>query len=445
MLKKTELTIVAILILALAVMIIQERIWPPKEALASSSTVTPLSGEEVFQNNEQVKDTAVIEEGDSIKTGEDSRALVTFADGSTIELEPGTVITIDMLTDTGISVGQQIGRTWSAVKKLAGGPVNDFKINTPSARVVVWGTLIDTLVEENGDSLIGAFKGTVEVTAGGITRLVEAGMQSLIKSGEAPQLPQSIPLAQNRLEFTIDGGAWALVVDSPQERSIGVVSPGIVVNQIPRSTTTGAQAEPQFIVVPAAENNSDSKYYVALYGREGAQDVDVMVTGYSGGEEVFTVAKENIIVPSCIENNDQQNKYVASFIVTIDDSGMVTGGAFDGDFVPAPDHTDYNSKQKNWPGHLEIKDWATVRADEAITPQANFSAGMKDGKIDFSNFSTGDIISYSWDFGDGNTSDEINPSHEYGQGEYMVSLTVEGPAGEDTSRITIYIFNVPGD
>jgi PKD repeat protein len=43
----------------------------------------------------------------------------------------------------------------------------------------------------------------------------------------------------------------------------------------------------------------------------------------------------------------------------------------------------------------------------------------------FNDLSTGDISSWSWDFGDGNFSSEKNPSHQYGEaGTYQVCLTV---------------------
>jgi PKD repeat protein len=45
----------------------------------------------------------------------------------------------------------------------------------------------------------------------------------------------------------------------------------------------------------------------------------------------------------------------------------------------------------------------------------------------FSNQSTGNILTYSWEFGDGTTSSLMNPSHQYQQaGTYNVCLTVQG-------------------
>lgn len=256
-------------------------------------------------------------------------------------------------------------------------------------------------------------------------------------------MPQPIPFPENRVEFKVEGPAWALVVDWPQQRSIGVVPPGIVLNQIARSTTTGVKSEPQFTVIPVAEEEGIESYYVVLYGRDWGGEVTVEVRGYTGGENVFTFNEDGIEVQAYAKSGKQETKYVAKLEVEVDADGNIAGGEF-GEFVMAREHPDSELWTEKGPGHLEIKDWATVRVDETIAPQANFSASMKDGKLNFTNFSTGDIVGYSWDFGDGNISVEMNPFHEYGEGEYTVSLTVSGPTGEnDTARITIYVFTAP--
>jgi hypothetical protein len=52
--------------------------------------------------------------------------------------------------------------------------------------------------------------------------------------------------------------------------------------------------------------------------------------------------------------------------------------------------------------------------------------------IQFTDKSSGNITSYSWDFGDNSTSAERNPSHTYlSEGTYTVSLRVEGNGNTD--------------
>ena len=54
--------------------------------------------------------------------------------------------------------------------------------------------------------------------------------------------------------------------------------------------------------------------------------------------------------------------------------------------------------------------------------------------------SEGEIVSWSWNFGDGNTSDERSPYHKYElPGSYIVSLAVQGPGGTHTAQRTILV------
>jgi len=114
-----------------------------------------------------------------------------------------------------------------------------------------------------------------------------------------------------------------------------------------------------------------------------------------------------------------------------------------------PDHTyrtggKYTVKLKvSGPGGCDTEtrtDYITVYTP----PQANFCASPRSGPapltVQFEDKSTGDITSWSWDFGDGQTSSSRNPSHTYSNsGQYTVKLTVNGPGGSDTKTKTDYI------
>lgn len=73
-----------------------------------------------------------------------------------------------------------------------------------------------------------------------------------------------------------------------------------------------------------------------------------------------------------------------------------------------------------------------------IAPEAAFRVSASDGvvpfEVQFADLSTGEITSWSWDFGDGTTSDRPAPSHVYvTTGDFDVRLTVTGPAGRDST------------
>lgn len=60
--------------------------------------------------------------------------------------------------------------------------------------------------------------------------------------------------------------------------------------------------------------------------------------------------------------------------------------------------------------------------------------------VDFSDASTGEPTSRTWDFGDGETSHHANPSHPYADPDaYTVTLTVENAGGSSVATITITI------
>jgi len=79
-----------------------------------------------------------------------------------------------------------------------------------------------------------------------------------------------------------------------------------------------------------------------------------------------------------------------------------------------------------------------------IIPVASLTADPDRGfvplTVDFTDTSSGDPISWDWDFGDGDTSDEQNPTHTYNAvSNYAVDLTVCNLDGCDVTSGTIYV------
>jgi len=81
-------------------------------------------------------------------------------------------------------------------------------------------------------------------------------------------------------------------------------------------------------------------------------------------------------------------------------------------------------------------------------PVASFTMDKTKAAVDepvqFTSKSTGEITSWSWDFGDGNTSTEQNPSHAYAEkGSYTASLTVSNKAGSHTATLAVTVLLPP--
>ena len=139
----------------------------------------------------------VLEEDDIIKVGDDSQAIITFFEGSIIELASSTQIEIkalepaDAVSLKTVSIQQDIGRTVSRVKKLAD-PASSYQIETPSSIAAVRGTTMVVNVDLDGISRVFNEEGSVFVAAQGVEIQIPEGMQSIILPGQPPSLP-SLP------------------------------------------------------------------------------------------------------------------------------------------------------------------------------------------------------------------------------------------------------------
>ena len=114
-------------------------------AQAHSSTVTVLDGQVLIRHGSgpfaQIGDGDVVGPDDTIRTAAASHGVLTFFDGSTIELEPDTEITITALQasasgDKIVQISQALGRTWHVVTKLVS-PNSRYEINTPASTAAV--------------------------------------------------------------------------------------------------------------------------------------------------------------------------------------------------------------------------------------------------------------------------------------------------------------------
>lgn len=64
--------------------------------------------------------------------------------------------------------------------------------------------------------------------------------------------------------------------------------------------------------------------------------------------------------------------------------------------------------------------------------------------VQFNNNSSGDVLSYLWDFGDGNTSELENPNYDFPAiGDYLVTLTVSDQYFSDDYQINYTVYGLP--
>jgi hypothetical protein len=149
-----------------------------------------------------------LQAGDSIKTGDDSRAKITFFDGSTIELQAGTEIEItslDISTETGsttITLEQTIGNTVSRVTKLVD-PASRYEVETPTGVVAVRGSAVQIYVTEDGTTRAVNLEGEIWAVGEGVELQVPEGQQCIIRPGQQPELIVEVTFADLNLEAAV--------------------------------------------------------------------------------------------------------------------------------------------------------------------------------------------------------------------------------------------------
>jgi len=209
----------------------------------------------------------IINAGDRVQTAERSHAMVTFFDGSTLEIEPATTVQIEEASSAAsgaiaIRIAQTIGRTWASVQKLSRAD-SKFELRSPTMTAVVRGTGFLTEVLADGTSTVETTDGTVQVTAQGQTVNVSAGQTTSAPPNAPPSAPASTA-PSNRLRFGMHSPAYLVAVD-PFGRACGIVLPGpTVVRQIPGCLASDAGTEPQLVDVPDASAGTYQVYVASI-------------------------------------------------------------------------------------------------------------------------------------------------------------------------------------
>ena len=149
-----------------------------------------------------------LEVGDSIKTGDDSDAEITFFDGSTIELQAGTemeIASLEISADTGtttVTLEQTIGTTMSRITKLVD-PASRYEIETPTGVVAVRGTVVQVHVTEDRTTHVAVLEGEVWVTGEGAELQIGEGQKCIVRPDQPPELVVEVAFADPNLEAAV--------------------------------------------------------------------------------------------------------------------------------------------------------------------------------------------------------------------------------------------------
>ncbi len=212
-------------------------------ALGASSTVIILSGDVLVRHAggdfAALVDGDVVGPGDVIRTREGARAVITYFEGSTVEIEPGSELGIDEASSrpdgsTVIVMTQNVGRTWHLVTHLLSGG-SRYDVRTPNTTASVRGTAFQVEVAEE-QTVVTTTEG--RVAASDVARTAEVvvvpGFTTAIKRDQRPEEPKPAPEPERRVTVNVGATTGSLVVD-PLGRANGIRDGKIVIQ------TPGAQ------------------------------------------------------------------------------------------------------------------------------------------------------------------------------------------------------------
>jgi len=141
------------------------------------------------------KEGITLEAGDKVKTDAGATATITFFDGSTIELNSSTEISLDELLSKSstspktIKIGQTIGETSSSIVKLVD-PASRYEVDTQAGVAAVGGSKMVVTVATDGTTGVYNLEGIISFTAQGQEVMIPVGSVSTATPGQVPSTPQ---------------------------------------------------------------------------------------------------------------------------------------------------------------------------------------------------------------------------------------------------------------
>ncbi len=136
------------------------------------------TGTQDWSNGEE---NMILQTGDKIKTDPGAKATITFFDGSIIDLNGDTEISLDKLSGKTassakiIQITQEIGETTSRVVKLVD-PVSRYEISTTSAVAAVRGSTMVVQVTPDKMTQVYNVEGSISITAQGQEVMIPVGI-----------------------------------------------------------------------------------------------------------------------------------------------------------------------------------------------------------------------------------------------------------------------------
>lgn len=264
-----------------------------ESAPQSAAVLTVISGEVLLRDAAGAffvaGDGAVLYVGSTVRTGADARAVITLFEGSTVELEPASDITIEDATNRGgstiVQLAQSLGRSWHVVTHLTTAD-SRYEVRTPAATASVRGTAFEVAVEDG----VTGMSTTVTTTEGRVATsdaaatsevLVTPEQTTTVRANAAPLPPHAAPDAQRVV--TVSARSESSLVVDPLGRANGIKDGKLV------AQTPGARVRRENdVVVVTLPNVPDGVVATTVAASSGAP-VIVSTTVTDKDEEPVTV------------------------------------------------------------------------------------------------------------------------------------------------------------
>jgi hypothetical protein len=185
--------------------------------------------------------------GDSIRTGLETKAAITYPSGTVARLDSNTRLTITQLARTAgggwnIDAYQAVGKSWSRMAQLVGG--SSYVVNAPNSVVAeVRGTEFEVIVEAQGVSTLvrlDVFAGIVAATANHGSVSVTTGQSTTTSPGLPPTPPAAITATDQRDTFTVFNKTADAVRGKPVSVNNDHFSPAQATGKVAGATGDGS-------------------------------------------------------------------------------------------------------------------------------------------------------------------------------------------------------------
>ncbi|MFA5375785.1 MAG: FecR domain-containing protein [Dehalococcoidia bacterium] len=193
----------------------------PAEPTGETGTLSGLEGDvQVLRQGASAWEAATsgmkVGTGYGVKTGNDGYVLITLFDGSVMELEADTEISIEELSEasggsTTVRINQVIGNTINRVENLVDSS-STYEVETPAGSAVVRGTIKEILVGTSGRTCVSIWdeEDTAEhsatFTGNGVAVSIAEGMISCCEAGGIPGAPFYADSSDDPLDGSTMGG-----------------------------------------------------------------------------------------------------------------------------------------------------------------------------------------------------------------------------------------------